>query len=136
MVNIAIHPRTIAASISEVSTFFSDLRNLEGLMPESVSQFESTDERCFFKLGNLGRIGLERYSDNADTKELCLRTVNNEPFAVDIKLNLYPVSNQETEVGMQVNADMNAFMQMMAAKPLEQFLGHLLKKLSERYPTN
>ena len=38
--------------------------------------------------------------------------------------------------GMQVQADMNPFMQMMAAKPLEQFLGHLLKKLAERYATN
>jgi hypothetical protein len=126
----------MAASATEVSSFFSDLRNLEGLMPESVSQFEATAERCFFKLGALGRIGLERYSPSDATNTLSLRTVDNKPFSVDLTLNLNPVSNQETQVGMQVQADMNPFMQMMAAKPLEQFLGHLLKKLAERYATN
>lgn len=126
----------MSASTDQILAFFSDLHNLEGLMPESVSQFEASSERCFFKLGNLGRIGLERVSPGDSDSAVSLRTVDNKPFAVDLKLHLNPVSTQETEVGMQVQADMNPFMQMMAAQPLEQFLGHLLKKLAERYAIN
>ena len=136
MVNITIHPRTMGTSSEEVAAFFSDLQNLEALMPESVSQFEATPERCFFKLGNLGRIGLERASAANSAELIGLRTVDNKPFAVELHINLSPVASQETQVGMHVQADMNPFMQMMAAKPLEQFLGHLLKKLAERYATN
>lgn len=136
MVNLTIHPRRMSASADQILAFFSDLHNLEGLMPESVSQFEASSERCFFKLGNLGRIGLERVSSGDSDSAVSLRTVDNKPFAVDLKLHLNPVSTQETEVGMQVQADMNPFMQMMAAQPLEQFLGHLLKKLAERYAIN
>lgn len=126
----------MATSADQVLAFFSDLQNLESLLPESVSQFEASSERCFFKLGNLGRIGLERVSSGDSDSAVLLRTVDNKPFAVDLKLHLNPISTQETEVGMQVQADMNPFMQMMAAKPLEQFLGHLLKKLAERYAIN
>lgn len=126
----------MATSADQVLAFFSDLQNLESLMPDSVSQFEASSERCFFKLGNLGRIGLERVSSGDSDSAVLLRTVDNKPFAVDLKLHLNPISTQETEVGMQVQADMNPFMQMMAAKPLEQFLGHLLKKLAERYAIN
>jgi len=136
MVNLTIHPRSMATSADQVLAFFSDLQNLESLMPDSVSQFEASSERCFFKLGNLGRIGLERCSSGDSDSAVLLRTVDNKPFAVDLKLHLNPISTQETEVGMQVQADMNPFMQMMAAKPLEQFLGHLLKKLAERYAIN
>lgn len=126
----------MAASADQVLAFFSDLQNLECLMPESVSQFEASPERCFFKLGNLGRIGLERVTSGDSDSAVSLRTVDNKPFSVDLKLHLNPISTLETEVGMQVQADMNPFMQMMAAKPLEQFLGHLLKKLADRYATN
>jgi hypothetical protein len=79
---------------------------------------------------------LERSSAANSAELIGLRTVDNKPFAVELHINLSPVAPQETQVGMQVQADMNPFMQMMAAKPLEQFLGHLLKKLAERYATN
>lgn len=133
MLNIPIHPRQLSASADQVRAFFSDLRHLEELMPESVSQFEAEERRCSFKLGSLGKIGLEINAEASDAEKVMLQTSNNIPFPVRLRIDIKAVQPQITEVGMNVQADMNPFMQMMAAKPLEQFLGHLLKKLAERF---
>lgn len=133
MLNIPIHPRQLSASADQVRAFFSDLRHLEELMPESVTQFEADESRCSFKLGSLGKIGLEINAEASDSDKVLLQTINNIPFPVQLHINIKALEPQTTEVGMNVQADMNPFMQMMAAKPLEQFLGHLLKKLAERF---
>lgn len=125
---MTIHPRVIPASPESLFKRLSDLRNLGPLMPESVKGFQATETDCSFQLGPLGTIHLERTS-MTPSSEIVLQTKQNKPFAIALHIQFTP-QEDGTLVGMVVKEDLNPFMRLMVEKPLEQFLGYLLKSLS------
>ncbi len=125
---MTIHPRLIQDTPESLFQKLSDLRNLGPLMPDSVKGFQATETDCSFQLGPLGTIHLERTSMTPHS-EIVLQTKEQKPFAIALHIQFTPQEGG-TLVGMSVKEDLNPFMRMMVEKPLEQFLGLLLKSLS------
>lgn len=125
---MTIHSRFISDTPEALFQKLSDLRNLGHLMPESVKAFQATEVNCSFQLGPLGTIHLERTSMTPHS-EIVLQTKDQKPFAIALHLQFTP-QDGGTMVGIIVKEDLNPFMRMMVEKPLEQFLGFLLKSLN------
>lgn len=113
----------------DVFEFLTDLKNFEGLMPDSIQTFEVLDPDTFrFALKGMPEIVLKRQSETPHEKMVLGAASDKLPFS--LTADLKEVSPDSTEVSLSFEGEFNAMMAMMVKGPITKFLGTLSEKLS------
>ncbi|MFZ6051602.1 hypothetical protein [Halocola ammonii] len=122
----------VNASASEVFEFLKDLNNLEELLPEGkISDWQSTSEKCSFKVQNAYKITLEQ---DKEEKPHFLQLKSGEDGPLPFVLEIYLKGEGDKIEAQQIcDAKMNPFLKMMAEKPLKNLFDHIADKLSEKF---
>ena len=125
-------PQTINASRKEVYEFLSDFNNFQKLMPEQVTDWNSTSESCSFTIQGMTSLTLVyKLREPYDTVEVEPEGKTPLNFKLMIKLfNSEKEMNKTTGI-VEIDADLNPMMAMIARRPFENLVNVMAEKLNE-----
>jgi carbon monoxide dehydrogenase subunit G len=119
----------LSCNAEEVFTFVTDVRNFEQFIPEgSINNWSAERESCSFSVSMLGKVSVM-----LSEKEKFYKVVFNgdalKKNDFSLTLNISGKLNEPAEVNVNLSADLNPLMKMMAVKPITQFLETLIKEM-------
>lgn len=124
--------RPVHAPAEELYGFLTDFNHFEHLLPEQVSNWEASTNRCSFTIEGLPPITLTM----GETKPNEMVTYLPDGHApVDFSLTFHIEDNDEggSRCTVTLNADLNPMLSMMAKRPLQNFVDLVAEKLEKRY---
>ena len=119
-----------ASSDREIYEFITDFNNFRDLLPgERLTDWESTEESCSFRVDPVGRTGMKIIQ-----KEPCsLVKVASDPeissYQFTIWIQLKKVAEDDTRVKITIEPHVNRFVLPMIKSPLKEFVDGLIDKL-------
>jgi carbon monoxide dehydrogenase subunit G len=118
---------TVNKSAAAVFGFLSDFNHFKDLMPEQVTNWNSTSDECSFTIAGMASLGMKVTERNPNT---LIRAVRHGSAPFDFTLSCHIEDRQEA-CGVQLvfEADMNPMLKMMAERPLTNFLNMLVQRL-------
>ena len=123
-------PEVVIENLSAKELFnkLSDLSNLKEIMPPEIEDFKSDRDNCSFKMQGMPKINLTLTEKTPFTR--IALSANNSPIDFCLECNITDFE-EKCQARLEVNAELNMMMKMMAEKPINNFL----KILSERLQT-
>jgi carbon monoxide dehydrogenase subunit G len=118
-------------SPDEVFVFLSDFNNFEKLMPEQVVDWKSDQQSCSFTIKGMASLGMRIDSVNPG-KEIKIVRDGKAPFDFTLTCSIAPATNKnQSLLTLQFDADLNPMLQMLAVRPLTNFLNMLVNRYKE-----
>ena len=106
----------------------SNLNNLRSILPPQISDFESTEESCSFKMSGMPKINLE-ISEKIPYSKISLTAKDSQvPFNL---VCLISDNGENCKAILEINAELNMMMKMMLEKPLTNFLNSVAGGLTK-----
>lgn len=106
----------------KIYDFLGDFRNFEKLLPEnSVNEWEADANSCRFQIKGLGKAGMKVVQKEP---EKLIKITGDGPHNIDFFLwiQLKEKAENDTRIKLTLKAGLNRMMQVMAQKPVDQFL--------------
>lgn len=128
--NLSSEWRQVSAGIEKVFEFVSDLRNVGVLMPEQVVNWQADADHCSFTVKGMTSLRL-KVDERKAPKLLRLIPDGKSPFEFELLVHLR-VKNEFCEAMVELQADINPMMAMMAKRPLQNLVNHIADSLSTR----
>lgn len=110
--------------------FLSDFNNFESFMPPQVTDWKSDSEHCSFNSQNMATLGM-RYEQKIPYSNIVIVSEGKSPFNFDLRCSLMEKGQGSTDLKLQLNADLNMMLKMVASKPLANFVNILAHKIKE-----
>ncbi len=111
--------------------FLADFNNFKNLIPEDrVSGYESTKDTCSFTVENMPAFHL-MMGNNIPVQQVEMIPQNASGVTFSLLITIQQISQSGSQVSIRLNAELNAFLKMMASKPLQTFVDTLAEKLKE-----
>lgn len=121
----------VAGSAEHVYGFLSDFNHFKDLMPDQVTNWQSTESECSFTIAGMASLGM-KLSEKVPHSLIRASRHGSAPFDFTLSCKI-----EEKESGCEVqlvfDADMNPMLKMMAERPLTNFLNILVNRLQSRY---
>ena len=124
----------ISKSQTEIYEFLSDFNNFENLMPENVSNWESTADECSFSVKGMASIGMA-ISDRMPDEQILISSTPKSPFRFNLNCFVENVDETQSITQLVFEAELNPVIQMMAEKPLTNLFELIIDKLKEVHST-
>jgi hypothetical protein len=106
----------------------SNLNNLKDILPPEISDFQSTQDSCSFKMGGMPKITLV-IAEKTPFSKIVLQAENSQiPFSLECNISQ---NGENCKALLEVNAELNMMMKMMLENPLTNFLNAIAKSLSQ-----
>lgn len=125
MTRIESEKVSVNKSSADVLNYLQKMENIGNLLPEQVENFTSDEQTCRFEIKGMGPMGLKLgpVTNNSITY------LKNEkaPFEFSLIAGIDD-NGATTDVQLVFEADLNPIFKMMAEKPLQNFVNHLVKK--------
>lgn len=117
-------------SPEKIYTFLSDMNNFGKLMPEQVINWKSTEDTCSFTIKGMTDLSM-RISEKTPFSKVEIIPGEKAPFQFSLSINIQNPKENITIAQIIFNAELNAMMEMLARKPLQNFVNMLAAKLKE-----
>lgn len=131
MVTIESDRVEVSNSVADTFVFLSDFNNYEGLMPDQITGWESTEDECSFNIKGMASIGM-KIDEKVDGKEIRIKSTNKSPFRFDLTCFLEG-EGDTCSAYMVFESDLNPMLQMMVEKPLESLFNHIVQRLKTNF---
>ena len=119
----------ISCSNRSLTNFFSDIKNYKEVFSNEVSSFEILNENVFeIKIGSFPKISLTHSKSNKNSFSL---KSNSNNFEFEILIILWEISSKSSRCQIIFNGNFSMMIEMMAKKPLENFLTNIAKKIEK-----
>ncbi len=122
-------PATIAQNIVKVYDFLTDFNNFEPLMPEQITNWKSDTDSCSFTIQGMADVRLT-FGEKNPKSFIKLVPVGKVPFEFSLGVNLID-SGDDTIVKIEVDAQLNPMMAMMAKRPLENLVNVMASNIND-----
>lgn len=122
---------TLTKPIEEVYAFLEDCNNHEKLQPDNVYDWSSTKDEANFTIKNMSKLAL-KVKARKENSEIRFVPASETPFDISLNWILEP-KDGKTEVKLQLNAEWNMMMKMMASGPLQKLIDFQTKRLTELF---
>jgi carbon monoxide dehydrogenase subunit G len=111
--------------------FLTDFNNFKGLIPQDkVKDFKSDTESCSFSVPGIGRAGL-KIVEKERPKLVKIQSDEQTTFDFSLWIQLKQVTENDARVKITVEPQLNPMVEMMAKKPLKQFVDTLVNHLEQ-----
>lgn len=111
---------TISKPVGIAYAFLADMNNHKQLMPDSITDWESTADAASFNVQNITKLSLKIEERVADALVRILPT-EKPPFDLELKWELTG-TQESTNVKFTITADLNMMMKMLASGPLKKLV--------------
>lgn len=127
MTRIESEKVSVNKSAADVFNYLQKMENIGNLLPEQVENFTSDEQTCRFEIKGMGPMGLKL----GPVTDHSITYLKNEKAPFDFSL-ISGINNNgaATDVQLVFEADLNPIFKMMAEKPLQNFVNHLVKKFA------
>ena len=128
MVRIESKRVLVNCSVEECFDFLIDMNNYEQILPEKdISEWESTNERCFFKIKKT--YGLELLYESSEPHNK-IHIISGPSCPLKFKLDILIEKEGECCNAVLVcDADINQFLKMIIEKPLHYLFNYMADEL-------
>ena len=115
-------------SCEEIFNKISNLNNLKEILPKEISEYNSTSDKCSFKIENLPKINL-KIKEKINFKKISLIAIDSQvPFYMNCH---FKEIDSVTNVFLEIDAEVNFMMKMVVEKPLLNLLKVLSSKIKD-----
>lgn len=129
MLNLTSKTGTARADQEKVFNYLTDFRNFTHLMPaDKVDNIEVTENTVKFSLPGLGVVGL-RIGNKEPYSKLVINAMEGTDADFTFRVHIEPVTSDTSGVFLELDANLNMFIEMMAKNPLQQFLDMMIDKV-------
>ncbi|MBF8984749.1 hypothetical protein IZY60_14495 [Lutibacter sp. B2] len=101
-------------------------------MPEKVVDWKSTMTTCTFTIQGMATLNMKQ-GQNKSNELVQMLADGKNPFQYDLNTFIAAHGEDASEIYLQLNADLNPMLAMMAKKPLENFVNILAEELSKQF---
>jgi len=121
----------LSCSPEVIFNFVTDVRNFQLFAPQgTIIDWKADKESCDFGVASLGKVNF-RISEKEPFSKVIFSGNVLQDNRFTMALRISGNSNNLAEVFLELRAEMNPILQMMAAKPLAQFLEKLINEMEE-----
>jgi carbon monoxide dehydrogenase subunit G len=120
---------TVQKTQLEVFNFLSDYNNFGKLMPEQVTNWQSTDTECSFTIQGMASLQMKIVERRANDL-ISMESFGKTPIKFSLFVNIEAVNDQSCTALVSIDADINPMLKMMLDKPLS----NLVEKLATKIP--
>lgn len=111
--------------------FLSDFKNFEAILPEDkVEGFSYNNDRCNFTIKGVTAMGIV-LKEKIPHSKLVFNSEGLARFNFELTVWFNGASEQQGQCRVDLLADMNPFIKVMAEKPLLQLINTMSTKLSQ-----
>jgi carbon monoxide dehydrogenase subunit G len=129
MINLESRRGTAYGNPEQVFNYISDFRNFARLLPqEKLNDIAITEKTIRFEMQGLGEIGLEIAESHPNTS-IVVKPVEGSSTEFTISIHIAEKTPEASEVVVQLVANLNMFVEMMARSPLQRFLDLMMDKV-------
>lgn len=121
----------ILTTPEKVISFLENLNNLGLIMPEQVENWKSDGEECSFFIKNLGDLGVKKGRVNFPD-QIHFPSTENSKVKFDLIFSVSPSVADSINAGFEISAEMNSLVEMMARRPLTNFVNLLISNLKTK----
>jgi hypothetical protein len=111
-----------------VFRFLEDINNLGLIMPEQVENWKSDGNECSFFIKNLGDLGVKKGRLNLPG-QIHFPSVESSKVKFDLVFSTGTAETGTIKAGFEISAEMSALVEMMAKRPLTNFVNLLTGNL-------
>lgn len=113
--------------------FLADFSNFNSLVSQDrMKNWEATRDTCRFTLDGLGDIGM-KIIEREPFKLIKVTGDETSKFSFFFWIQLKKMAETDTRIKLTIQADINPMVQMMAKKPLQNFLDLLVDQLENHF---
>lgn len=121
----------IASPEERVYNFLTDFNNFKDLIPEDKLQnWQADEDSCRFTINPIGETGV-KIIKKEPFKLIKLTGIEESKFDFTLWVQLKQKEEKDTRIKLTLEAELNPMLQMMAKKPLQEFLDKLVDQLSK-----
>ncbi|OQX77799.1 MAG: hypothetical protein B6D64_07740 [Bacteroidetes bacterium 4484_276] len=131
MANFISNIIEIESSPEHVFSFLKKLPNLRAIMPDQIENWKSNEEECSFFIKNLGDLGLKKGKVDS-SEQIRFPSSENSKVKFDLIFHQIPSDNEKYKTSFEVVAEMNSLVEMMAKRPLTNFVNLLNTNLQNQ----
>lgn len=122
---------SITCTAEKVFTFVTNIRNFERFIPAgTIKNWHAERESCTFSVSMLGSVSL-RVSQKEKFNKVVYNGDALKKNDFELVLHITDNNNAPAEVKVELNADLNPMMKMIAVKPIRQFLEMLINEMEK-----
>ncbi len=121
----------LVCSPKEIFDFAGDMRNFNKLIPRgTINDWSAEESSCSFNVSMLGTVRVvisekDQYTRIVYTGD----ALNKNDFTLSLLIDMN--SDMTARVRLELNAELNTMMKMIAAKPIAQFLELLISEMEK-----
>lgn len=119
----------IDKSVEDVYRFLEDCNNHEQLQPENIYNWTSTRDEAHFTIQNMAKLSL-KIKERVVNQSVEFIPSDKAPFDLFLKWTIRDEVGI-SDVKLELAADLNMMMKMMASGPLQKLVDFQTKKLAE-----
>lgn len=121
----------ITSPEERVYNFLTDFNNFKDLIPEDKLQnWQADEDSCRFTINPIGETGV-KIIKKEPYKLIKLTGIEESKFDFTLWVQLKQKEEKDTRIKLTLEAELNPMLQMMAKKPLQEFLDKLVDQLSK-----
>ncbi len=122
---------SITCTAEKVFPFVTNIRNFERFIPDgTIKNWQAERESCTFSVSMLGSVSL-RVSQKEKFNKVVYNGDALKKNDFELVLHITDNNNAPAEVKVELNADLNPMMKMIAVKPIRQFLEMLIIEMEK-----
>jgi hypothetical protein len=119
----------VSCSAQELFAFVTDVRNFGRFASKgTINNWEAEKESCSFSVSMIGTV-VVHLAEKEEYSKVIFKgdALKKNDFSLTLKIT--DNSDKPADVMIMLSAELNPIMKMMAAKPIEQFLGMLINEM-------
>lgn len=111
--------------------FLSDMENYRQLMPDDTKSFDIHESGNGFsvQIGSLPRVGM-KLKEKTEPSQIVFESPSPN-FEYYLTINIQEVDDSNADVGLDFDGKFNPMIEMMAKKPLTNFINTIAEKLGQ-----
>jgi hypothetical protein len=134
MTSFLSNPLEINANPEELINFLGNMNNFRFIMPEQIENWESDYETCSFFIKNLGKLEMKKGPVHEQNRMQFLSS-DTSKVKFTLLLHIENKGKSREEVRFELLSEMNAMVEMMAKRPLTNFVNILTTNLKQHFNT-
>lgn len=115
---------------ASIFNFLDDFNNFERLLPDQVTNWQSTKDNCSFTIQGMTNLNLSKGAQT-EYNYISYNGEGKSPFELSLHFYLNENSEISTETQVIFKADLNPMLKMMASRPLKNLVDIIIDKLKE-----
>lgn len=121
----------IESSDERIYNFLTDFNNFRDLIPQDkLENWESTEDTCSFSISPIGQTGV-KIIEKIPFSLIKLANLEESNFNFFFWVQLKPADENSSHIRLTLEVQLNTMMELMAKKPLQEFLDKLVDQLAK-----